>query len=66
MTTDDLATLRGNIGTVQVRLESELERLQNVATTLRTEQLQGGREIAVAITNIETGLLWLREAARKI
>uniref|UniRef100_A0AB39CE20 Uncharacterized protein n=1 Tax=Pseudomonas phage HRDY3 TaxID=3236930 RepID=A0AB39CE20_9VIRU len=66
MTGDELQTLRGNIGSSQMRLESELVKLQQIADEIRREGLQGGRDIAIAMTNIEQGLLWLRQVSDKI
>lgn len=66
MTGNDLQTLRGNIGNSQIRLQSELVKLQQIADEVRREGLEGGRDIAIAMTNIEQGLLWLRNASGKI
>lgn len=66
MTGDDLQTLRANIGNSQMRLEDELVKLQQIADVIRREGLEGGRDIAIAMTNIEQGLLWLRNASGKI
>lgn len=66
MTGNDLQTLRGNLGNSRIRLESELVKLQQIADEIRREGLEGGRDIAIAITNIEQGLLWLRNVTGKI
>lgn len=66
MTADELAALRSSLHERRLNLETELFKLNLVADKIRAEKLEGVRDISVAITNIETGLLWLQQTADKI
>lgn len=45
--------------------ENILEDLQQLLPAIRAQNFEGGRELQLAITNIEQGLLWLKEAMSK-
>lgn len=47
-------------------LKTNLQSLENVAAHLRENQLGGGREVALAITNLQQSIMWLKEAKTKI
>lgn len=46
--------------------ESEISVLERAANKIRRNELQGGRELALAITNLQQGLLWLKDSKSKI
>jgi hypothetical protein len=47
-------------------MEIELDALMEISANMRSHNLEGGREMALAITNIEQGLFWLKAAKAKM
>ncbi|AFH14709.1 hypothetical protein LU11_gp178 [Pseudomonas phage Lu11] len=67
MTAENLRTeVTETVDVATVEIEASLRMLRGAQVKANAAGTGGGREIALAITNIETGLLWLREGAQKI
>jgi ribosomal protein S6 len=55
-----------NISGVIQNVEDEIDILERAANKIRMNELSGGRELALAITNLQQGLLWLKDSKSKI
>lgn len=55
-----------SLDAVVQKVESEIGVLERAAHKIRLNELKGGRELALAITNLQQGLLWLKDSKSKI